>query len=131
MNVRDWLYVTDHASALWAVLTNGALGDVYNIGGDNEVANIEVVRRVLSLLEKPESLIRYVKDRLGHDRRYAMNSSHLQRTVGWKPAHSFETGLELTVQWYLEHESWWRPCLADAYQAAHGYLAAGTSKTTR
>ena len=128
MNVRDWLYVADHAQALWTVLTRGTLGEVYNIGGDCEVTNLDVVHRVLSLLGKPDSLIRFVRDRLGHDRRYAMNSAHLQTSLGWKPAHSFQTGLEQTVQWYLENETWWRPSLADAYHAAQGYLA-GESRT--
>ena len=123
LNVRDWLFVTDHAEALWMVLTAGAVGEQYNIGGDCEISNIEVVRRVLALLGKPESLIRFVKDRPGHDRRYAMNSSYLQRTVGWRPAHTFDVGLEETVRWYVDHESWWRPALSEAYVAAQGYLS--------
>ncbi len=107
-NVRDWLYVLDHCAAIDLVLHNGAAGEVYNIGEGAEVENIDLARRILRLLGKPESLIRPVKDRLGHDRRYALDSSKL-RTLGWRPAHSFDDALAATVAWYREHEAWWRP----------------------
>ena len=107
-NVRDWLYVLDHCAAIDLVLHKGTEGEVYNIGGGAEVENIDLARRILRLLGKPESLIRPVKDRLGHDRRYALDSSKL-RTLGWRPAHSFDDALAATVAWYREHEAWWRP----------------------
>lgn len=107
-NVRDWLYVLDHCAAIDLVLHKGTEGEVYNIGEGAEVENIDLARRILRLLGKPESLIRPVKDRLGHDRRYALDSSKL-RTLGWRPAHSFDDALAATVAWYREHEAWWRP----------------------
>ncbi|HWP38063.1 MAG TPA: dTDP-glucose 4,6-dehydratase [Gemmatimonadales bacterium] len=116
-NVRDWLYVTDHAAALWAVLCRGRAGEVYNIGGQAERQNLDVVRALLRLLGKPESLIRFVADRPGHDRRYAMDTTKLTGELGWRPAHSFEAGLAQTVQWYLEHRSWWERVLTEAYRA--------------
>ena len=118
MNVRDWLYVEDHAAALWRVLVVGEIGSVYNIGGENEIPNLAVVRQLLALLGKPESLIRYVTDRPGHDRRYAMDASRLRRTLGWTPRRDFETGLAATVEWYLTHRTWWERVLSEAYRTA-------------
>jgi dTDP-glucose 4,6-dehydratase len=118
LNTRDWLHVEDHASAIWDVLTSGRLGAVYNIGGGAELSNIQVVRMLLGLLGKPESLIQYVTDRLGHDRRYAMNSEKLCRELGWQPEHTFEAGLAETVTWYLDHRRWWERVLSEAYRAA-------------
>jgi dTDP-glucose 4,6-dehydratase len=118
LNVRDWLYVEDHAEALWRVLTGGAVGTVYNIGGESEIANIEVVRNLLALLGKPESLIRFVTDRPGHDRRYAMNIGRLRATLGWTPRRNFATGLAATVEWYLSHRTWWERVLSEAYRTA-------------
>jgi dTDP-glucose 4,6-dehydratase len=106
-NVRDWLHVEDHADALLLLLEKGVSGETYNIGGGNEVENIELTRRVLALLGKPESLIRPVADRPGHDRRYALSTTKL-RALGWAPAHEFASGLAGTVRWYVEHEAWWR-----------------------
>lgn len=106
-NVRDWLYVGDHCSALHFLLEKGQRGDVYNIGGGNEKENIEITRLILSYVGKSEDLIRHVKDRKGHDRRYALDCSKLQ-ALGWSPAHDFEEALEKTVGWYRENESWWR-----------------------
>ena len=124
MNVRDWLYVTDHCEALWLVLTRGRTGEVYNIGGENEVANIDVVRTILKLLGKPESLIRYVTDRPGHDRRYAMNIQHIRAELGWTPRHDFLGGLEETVEWYRSNQDWWQRVLSEAYRSASSlYLA--------
>jgi dTDP-glucose 4,6-dehydratase len=119
LNVRDWLHVEDHARAMWEVLTRGRLGEVYNIGGAAERPNVAVVQTLLKILGKPESLIRYVTDRAGHDRRYAMNTEKLQRELGWQPRHAFETGLETTVQWYLDHRAWWERVLSEAYRASN------------
>jgi len=118
MNVRDWLYVEDHAAALWRVLVAGEIGGVYNIGAENEIPNLAVVRRLLALLGKPESLIRFVTDRPGHDRRYAMDASRLRRTLGWAPRRDFEAGLAATVEWYLTHRTWWERVLSEAYRTA-------------
>jgi dTDP-glucose 4,6-dehydratase len=114
MNVRDWLYVGDHCEALWTVLTNGQLGETYNIGGHNEKANLHLVQLMCDLIDefKPElgrnsrSLITFVTDRPGHDRRYAIDASKIDRELGWRPAHTFETGIRQTVKWYLDHQDW-------------------------
>ena len=119
LNVRDWRHVEDHARALWEVLTRGRLGEVYNVGGQAERANIAIVRTLLKTLGKPESLICYVTDRAGHDRRYAMNSDKLRRELGWEPRHACEAGLEATVRWYLEHRAWWERVLSEAYRASN------------
>jgi dTDP-glucose 4,6-dehydratase len=108
MNVRDWLHVDDHCRAVDMLLDKGALGETYNVGGGNEVPNIELTKRVLKLLGKPESLIKPVTDRPGHDRRYSLDCGKL-RSLGWSPTVPFEEGLRATVDWYREHESWWRP----------------------
>lgn len=116
MNVRDWLFVRDHAEALWTVLNHGRLGETYNIGGHNEWANINIVRLICDLMDKmaPElggnsqSLITFVKDRPGHDRRYAIDASKIQRELGWTPAHTFETGIQETIRWYLDNQAWVR-----------------------
>jgi len=118
-NVRDWLYVTDHAAAIWAVLTRGRLGEVYNIGGNAERPNLAVVKTLLRTLGKPESLIQFVKDRLGHDRRYAVDTTRMRSELGWAPAHAFEDGLESTVLWYLGHRGWWQRVLSEAYRASN------------
>ncbi|HEX04934.1 MAG TPA: dTDP-glucose 4,6-dehydratase [Bacteroidetes bacterium] len=104
--VRDWLYVTDHCSALLAVLEHGKSGEVYNIGGNNEWPNLEVVRLILEQLGKPESLIRYVQDRPGHDRRYAIDPTKLSSELGWTPSRTFERALPETIQWYIDNETW-------------------------
>lgn len=115
MNVRDWIYVTDHCSAVDLVMRKGRSGEVYNIGGSCERCNIDIVRYVLSRLRKPESLIRFVQDRPGHDRRYAMDASKLQRELGWKPSVTFEEGLNQTISWYIEHEMWWQRIKSGEY----------------
>lgn len=117
-NVRDWLYVTDHASAIWRALTRGRIGEVYNIGGGAERRNLDLVRGLLKLLGKPDSLISFVTDRPGHDRRYAMNTYKIETELGWSPTHTFESGLETTVGWYLENRLWWERVLSEAYRAA-------------
>jgi len=114
LNVRDWLYVRDHAAALWQVLTRGKAGETYNIGGNNEWPNLRIVERICDLIDefKPElgghsrRLIAFVKDRPGHDRRYAIDASKLQRELGWTPAYTFERGIRDTVRWYLENQAW-------------------------
>jgi dTDP-glucose 4,6-dehydratase len=108
LNVRDWLHVADHCRAIDVVIEHGAAGEVYNIGGGNEVANIELTRRILGLLDRPESLIRPVADRPGHDRRYCLDTAKL-RGLGWQPQEAFAEGLQRTVAWYRENEWWWRP----------------------
>ena len=105
--VRDWLYVEDHARALLFLLEKGTPGETYNVGGGNEVENIEITRRILSILGKPESLIRKVADRPGHDRRYALSTEKLE-ALGWRPRFDFETGIESTVRWFVANEAWWR-----------------------
>jgi dTDP-glucose 4,6-dehydratase len=124
LQVRDWIHVEDHVRALWTVLTRGAPGRVYNIGGAAEAPNLQIVRAILRLLGKPESLIRHVTDRAGHDRRYAMNAGRLRTELGWTPQHTLEDGLAATVAWYLEHRIWWERVLTEAYRAAAAlYLA--------
>jgi dTDP-glucose 4,6-dehydratase len=107
-NIRDWLYVGDHCTAIDTVLRKGKPGEVYNIGGNNEWYNIDIVKKVLSILGRPESLISYVKDRPGHDRRYAIDASKIKRELGWEPSMTFEQGIEKSVTWYLDNEQWWR-----------------------
>ncbi len=114
-NVRDWIYVEDHCRAIDAVLMKGRPGEVYNIGGDCELQNIEIVRQILGLMNKPDSLIRFVKDRPGHDRRYAMDNSKIRAELGWKPAVAFANGLRLTVDWYLSHRAWWEKVTTGEY----------------
>ena len=128
MNVRDWLHVEDHASAIWAVCTRGKIQDeVYNIGGESEVPNIEVVKSILRLLDRPESLITYVRDRLGHDRRYAMDITRIREHLGWSPRHSFRDGLAQTVEWYVTNPEWWQRVQSEAYRASQSlYLNAAT-----
>ena len=114
-NVRDWLYVDDHCSAICEVLHKGKIGEVYNIGGNNECYNIDIVKLILKTLKKSEEQILYVKDRPGHDRRYAIDSSKIQNELGWKPAYDFEHGIESTIKWYIENESWWRKVMSGEY----------------
>ena len=107
LNVRDWLFVGDHCEALDVISQKGVIGQIYNIGGGNERTNIDITRRVLELLDKPNSLIRPVKDRPGHDRRYSITCNKLME-LGWTPSHDFDAGLEATVNWYRDHPDWWR-----------------------
>ena len=116
MNVRDWLYVDDHCSALDTVLHKGKPGEVYNIGGNNERTNIEIVKLILQKVNKPESLIKFVKDRLGHDKRYAIDSSKIQNELGWSPKTSFDEGMEKTVNWYVQNTEWWQKVKSGEYQ---------------
>ena len=116
LNVRDWLYVEDHCRALDLVLQKGKEGDVYNIGGNNEWKNVDIVKTILKTLGKPESLILFVKDRPGHDRRYAMDASRIRNDLRWEPAHSFEDGLKNTVEWYLNRRDWIMRVMSGEYQ---------------
>ena len=114
--VRDWLYVYDHCTAIWKILTEGKAGEVYNIGGCNEKANLEVIKLILKRLGKAESLIKHVKDRPGHDRRYAIDASKIIKELGWKPSVSFEQGIEKTIDWYLENTKWLENVVSGDYQ---------------
>ena len=106
INIRDWIYVDDHSSAILKVLLEGKLGEIYNIGGDCEIRNIDLVKNLLNILDKPESLIKFVKDRPGHDLRYAINHEKITRELNWKPKISIENGLKMTVQWYNDNKKW-------------------------
>ncbi|MOA25014.1 dTDP-glucose 4,6-dehydratase 2 [compost metagenome] len=116
LNIRDWLYVEDHCSAIDLVIHKGRNGEVYNIGGNNERTNVHIVKTILEQLGKPESLINYVKDRPGHDRRYGIDPTKTMTELGWKPRHSFETGIKETIAWYLENKEWWTRIQSGAYQ---------------
>ncbi|MCI0708313.1 MAG: dTDP-glucose 4,6-dehydratase [Ignavibacteriae bacterium] len=116
LNVRDWIHVEDHCEAIDTVAQRGKEGELYNVGGNSERANIDVVKLVLRYLGKPESLISFVRDRLGHDRRYAIDSSKIQRDLGWKPRRVFEHGLEETVKWYVSNSGWWKRIISGEYQ---------------
>lgn len=115
-NVRDWLYVVDHCSAIDLILHKGKEGEVYNIGGHNEKSNLEVVRTILRELGKPESLICFVKDRAGHDLRYAIDPSKIKRELGWEPETRFDDGIRKTVKWYVDNRTWWENIISGAYK---------------
>ena len=116
LNIRDWLHVEDHCRAIDLVLHKGVAGEVYNVGGHNERTNIDVVKTILDYLGKPESLIKFVEDRLGHDRRYAIDAKKLRTQLGWEPKYTFETGLKQTIDWYLNNREWWENILSGDYQ---------------
>jgi dTDP-glucose 4,6-dehydratase len=124
-NVRDWLYVEDHVRALWCILNHGSVGETYNVGGHNEYSNLDVVKQICHLLDelspRPDgqahsTAIQFVTDRPGHDFRYAIDASKLTTQLGWKPLHTFETGLRETVAWYLANPHWWQAILEGMYQ---------------
>jgi len=125
MQVRDWLYVYDHCTAIWRVLERAAPGEIYNIGGCNEKANIEVVEVILSRLNKPKTLIRHVKDRPGHDRRYAIDAGKIIADLGWKPSVTFEQGIAKTIDWYLGNGPWLAGVVSGDYQRYYERMYAG------
>ncbi|MCG7384158.1 dTDP-glucose 4,6-dehydratase [Paenibacillus sp. ACRRY] len=116
LNIRDWLYVEDHCSAIDLVIHQGRNGEVYNIGGNNERTNVHIVKTILEQLCKPESLIKYVQDRPGHDRRYGIDPTKTMSELGWKPKHTFETGIKETIHWYLDNKEWWTRIQSGVYQ---------------
>ncbi|MCY9542857.1 dTDP-glucose 4,6-dehydratase [Paenibacillus alvei] len=115
-NIRDWLYVEDHCSAIDLVIHGGRSGEIYNIGGSNEHSNIHIVKTILERLGKSDSLIQFVEDRLGHDRRYGIDATKIMSELGWKPKHIFETGINETIEWYLNNRIWWERIQSGAYQ---------------
>ena len=124
-NVRDWLFVEDHCDAIYSVLTKGDIGGTYNIGGNNEIQNIDIVKMICQKMDEYaprnnggnyEELITYVADRPGHDFRYAVDSSKISNLLGWQPKESFETGIEKTICWYLENRAWWKAIQDNTYQ---------------
>ena len=115
-NVRDWLHVLDHCEAIDVVLHKGKVGEVYNIGGNNEWKNIDIVKLLLVHLNKPESLITYVTDRLGHDLRYAIDASKIKIELGWQPRYTFEKGITETIEWYLNNNDWWQRTIRGDYK---------------
>ena len=124
-NVRDWLFVEDHCSAIDLIIHKGRVGEVYNIGGHNEKTNLEVVKEILKQLGKPESLITYVTDRPGHDMRYAIDPTKIVTELGWKPAHDFESGIKYTVQWYLDNRKWWENIVNGEYKNYYEKMYSG------
>ena len=116
LNVRDWLYVYDHCMAIWKVFEKAPSGQIYNIGGCNEKTNLEVVGLILNRLQKPQSLIKFVKDRPGHDRRYAIDATKIMKELGWEPSVKFEEGIVKTIDWYLQNEKWLRNVVSGDYQ---------------
>ena len=117
LNVRDWLYVEDHCKAIDRIIHDGKVGEVYNIGGHNEMRNIDIVKIILKELGKPESLITYVADRKGHDMRYAIDPSKIHKELGWLPETRFADGIKKTIQWYLDHQEWWKTIISGEYQS--------------
>lgn len=115
LNVRDWLYVRDHASAIDRIIRNGQEGEIYNVGGHNERANIDVVKAILKVLGKGEDAIEYVTDRKGHDRRYAIDPAKIKRELGWEPETPFDEGIKITIDWYLKHRKWWEDIVSGDY----------------
>jgi len=116
LNVRDWIYVIDHNKAVELVLEKGKSGEVYNIGANTEKPNIEIVKLIINQVGKSDELIEYVKDRLGHDRRYAINSSKIKKELGWQPEHSFEDAIKSTINWFVQNEKWWKEIISGEYQ---------------
>lgn len=128
MQVRDWLHVDDHCQAIDVVLHRGKDGEVYNIGGNNEKANIDIVKLIIKALGKSEELIKYVKDRPGHDRRYAIDNTKITTQLGWEPAYSFEQGMEETIKWYLDNRQWVEDIVSGDYEKYYDKMYGKTSK---
>ena len=122
LNVRDWLYVEDHCRAIDLILQNGEAGQVYNIGGHNEMRNIDIVKLILKALDKPESLITFVTDRKGHDMRYAIDPTFIHDKLGWLPETKFADGIQKTIDWYLNHKEWWQEIISGEYQSYYERL---------
>jgi dTDP-glucose 4,6-dehydratase len=116
LNIRDWIYVEDHCRAIDLVLRKGKDGEIYNVGGNCEMTNISITRTILEKLNKPDTLITFVNDRPGHDRRYAIAADKIEKELGWKPIYSFETGMEKTIYWYLTNKTWWEQIKSGEYQ---------------
>jgi dTDP-glucose 4,6-dehydratase len=116
MNIRDWIFVNDHNRAIDRVFQEGKPGEVYNIGASNEMPNLEIIKLILNYLNKPESMIEFVKDRPGHDRRYAIDSTKIQTELGWKPLYTFQEAINTTIDWYLKNEIWWQRIISGEYQ---------------
>ncbi len=125
LNVRDWLYVEDHCKAIDLIIHQGKVGEVYNIGGHNEKANIEIVKTILKLLDKPENLITYVTDRKGHDMRYAIDPTKIHTELGWLPETKFEDGIQMTVDWYLKNRDWWEKIINGEYMEYYEKMYGG------
>ncbi len=125
LNVRDWLYVEDHCKAIDLILEGGKVGEVYNIGGHNEMSNINIVKLICRELDKPESLIKYVEDRKGHDMRYAIDPSKIHSELGWLPETSFSVGIQKTIRWYLENKPWWEAIVSGEYQQYYQKMYGG------
>ena len=122
MQIRDWLHVKDHCAAIAAVLEAGRPGEIYNIGGNNEKANLEIVRLILKELDKSEELIQYVQDRPGHDRRYAIDNTKITTELGWRPAYTFEQGIHETILWYLQNTGWVERVTSGDYQTYYAQM---------
>ena len=122
LNVRDWLYVEDHCAAIDLILEKGQVGQVYNIGGHNEMRNIDIVRLICKALDKPESLITYVTDRKGHDMRYAIDPAFIHQELGWLPKTMFAEGIQRTIRWYLDNRSWWEEIVNGKYQSYYARM---------
>ena len=125
LNVRDWLYVEDHCRAIDLIIHKGTVGEVYNVGGHNEMKNIDIVKLICHTLHKPKSLIQYVTDRKGHDRRYAIDPTKIHDELGWLPETKFADGIQKTIQWYLQHEDWWQPIISGEYQQYYQKMYGG------
>jgi len=125
MQIRDWLHVSDHCTAIDTVLHKGKDGEVYNIGGNNEKANIEIVKLIIKILGKPESLIKYVKDRPGHDRRYAIDNTKITTELGWRPVYTFEQGIQETIQWYIDNIKWIESVISGDYADYYDKMYSG------
>ncbi len=124
-NIRDWIYVIDHCSAIDTVLNKGQPGEIYNVSASNESTNIEIVKKIMEILGKPETLISFVEDRPGHDTRYSLNSAKLRTQLGWKPTYNFKEALESTVKWYSENEKWWAPFATESVLSATPWKSSG------